>query len=59
MAEHAAESRGPTAPTAGPSAPEASAGRERQRLLTHRRIVAAAIEEFERVGVAHARVEHI
>jgi AcrR family transcriptional regulator len=33
--------------------------RERQWLRTHRRIMAASLEEFERVGVDAARVEHI
>jgi AcrR family transcriptional regulator len=33
--------------------------RERQWLRTHRRILAASLEEFERVGVDAARVEHI
>jgi len=33
--------------------------RERQWLDTHRRILAAATAEFERVGVTAARVEHI
>ena len=58
MEEHAASSRGPTATTER-SAPGEPTGRERQRQLTHRRIVRASIAEFERVGVAQARVEHI
>ena len=33
--------------------------RERQWLRTHRRILAASLGEFERVGVDAARVEHI
>ena len=33
--------------------------RERQWLRTHRRILAASLAEFERVGVDAARVEHI
>jgi len=59
VAEHAAEPRGPTAATASPADANGLAGRERQRLLTHQRIVAAAIAEFERFGVSHSRVEHI
>jgi len=59
VGEHAVEPRGPT-PAAVPAAePDALPGRERRRLLTHRRILAAAASEFERVGVAHARVGHI
>ena len=38
---------------------ESLPARERQWLATHRRILAAAVEEFERVGVGSARVEHI
>jgi AcrR family transcriptional regulator len=59
VAERVVEPRGPTATTGAPSAASAPAGRERQRSLTHQRIVAAAVAEFERVGVAHSRVEHI
>lgn len=38
---------------------ESMPARERQWQLTHRRIRAAALAEFERVGVAAARVEHV
>jgi AcrR family transcriptional regulator len=38
---------------------ESLPARERQWQLTHRRIRAAALAEFERVGVAAARVEHV
>jgi AcrR family transcriptional regulator len=41
------------------AAPDALRAREQQRRATHRRIVAAAVAEFERVGVAQSRVEHI
>ena len=40
-------------------APRELPRRERRRRDTHRRIVLAAIAEFDRVGVAQARVEHI
>ena len=59
MGEHAVEPSGPTPATASSAEPGAHPGRERQRLLTHQRILAAAASEFERVGVAHARVGHI
>lgn len=59
MADRAAEPRGPTAWSGVPSAAGTPPGRERQRSVTHQRIVVAAIAEFERVGVAHSRVEHI
>jgi AcrR family transcriptional regulator len=38
---------------------ESRPARERQWQQTHRRIRAAAVAEFERVGVAAARVEHV
>jgi AcrR family transcriptional regulator len=38
---------------------ESIPARERQWQLTHRRIRAAALAEFERVGVTAARVEHV
>lgn len=59
MAEQAADPRGPTAGIGTRAALDAMPRRERQRAHTHRRIVAAAVAEFERVGVAHAHVEHI
>jgi AcrR family transcriptional regulator len=40
-------------------APRELPRRERRRRHTHRRIIAAAMAEFDRVGVAQARVEHI
>jgi AcrR family transcriptional regulator len=40
-------------------APRELPRRQRQWHHTHRRIVAAAMAEFDRVGVAQARVEHI
>jgi len=40
-------------------APDVSRLREQQRLGTHRRILAAAVAEFERVGVTRARIGHI
>jgi TetR/AcrR family transcriptional repressor of uid operon len=59
VGDHASEPAGRTADGGGRGLPGAPSAREKQRLLTHRRIVSAAISEFERVGVAHSRVEHI
>ena len=50
---------GPTGGTPSHATPEALRGRDQQRRDTHRRVLLAAVAEFDRVGVAQSRVEHI
>ena len=50
---------GPTGDTARAPAEAPRDGARQQRRGTRQRIFAAAVAEFERVGVTHSRVEHI